>query len=390
MWIDRKYAKLIQRLTDQFSAVLITGPRQVGKTSLLQKLYPDYQYISFDHPIMAEKATKNPDEFLETLKEPVILDEIQYTPSLFRYLKNKIDKNKKIGQFLLTGSQSFPLMQNVSESLAGRCGILEMHSLSYEEVKNKIPEYSDKDYIIKGGFPELYKSNVDSFYWYSAYMATYLERDIRNMRQVGSLGNFERLLRAIAARTGQILSYSELARDVGVVTNTVKDWISILQASGQIFILEPYYKNVGKRLVKSPKIYISDIGLASYLTGIQSWDDLIKSPLAGAFWETYVVGEMMRYFHSRGQRPPLWFWRTSYGDEIDLLIEKGGRFITIECKLAEVPSKKHLKVLSLFRDLYGENSIEKSYLVCRSPESYYDSNDRLQIVSGKDITEMEI
>jgi uncharacterized protein len=391
MWIDRQYAASIERILKGFPALLLTGPRQVGKTSLLKHLYPQHQYVSFDHPAMAQKAEGNPDAFFESLKEPVILDEIQYVPTLFRYLKNVIDNNRKAGRFILTGSQSFPLMQEVSESLAGRCGILEMHSLSFDEIKSHDESFSEKKYLIRGGFPELYKSNIqDSEDWYGAYLATYLERDVRNIRNVGDLRNFERLLRAVAARTGQVLSYADLARDVGVAPNTAKQWISVLQASGQIFLLEPYYRNMGKRLVKSPKLYVIDTGLACSLVGIQSWEDFVRSPMAGNLWETFIIGEVIRSFHSKGKKPPLWFWQTNYGDEVDLLIEKGGRFVAIECKMTETPKPEHFKGLKVFQNAYGEDAIERSYLACRSKTSFLRPNENVEVIPGSSIAKKKL
>ena len=255
MWIERSYKRALLRMSKQFPAVLLSGPRQVGKTSLLKHLFPSYQFFSFDHPAVARQAEENPDVFFDSIKGPCILDEVQYVPSLFRHLKFRIDQHKKPGSFFLTGSQNFSLMQGVSESLAGRCGILQMHSLSFDELTHSDAQQKLELYIVQGGFPQLYDGTIqEKNDWYASYIATYLERDVRNIRQVGDLRDFERMLRAVAARTGQILSYADLARDVGIAPNTAKQWISVLQASGQIFLLEPYYRSLGKRLTKSPKI----------------------------------------------------------------------------------------------------------------------------------------
>ncbi|MBI1909854.1 MAG: ATP-binding protein [Deltaproteobacteria bacterium] len=386
MWIERYYGSVCERLAREFPAVLLTGPRQVGKTALLRHDYPHSTYVSFDHPAVARQAESNPNEFFASLKEPVILDEVQYVPEIFRHLKVLIDRNRKNGRFFLTGSQSFSLMEGVSESLAGRCGIAEMHSLSLDEISRHDSSVSDAQYIIQGGFPELYKGGIENVKdWFGSYLATYLERDVRNVRNVGDLRDFERLLRALASRTAQLLSYSDLARDVGIAPNTAKQWISILRASGQIYLLEPYFESHGKRLIKSPKLYLMDTGLACYLTGISSWEDLIRSPLTGAIWETFIVGEVVRYFLARGEKYPLWFWRTAYGDEVDLLIERGGRFIAIEAKFAESPSGSDWKGIKALKDFYGEKRIERSYLACRTKHPYLNSDTNTKVIPASSI-----
>lgn len=386
MWIERKISSSVARLGESFPAVLITGPRQVGKTSLLRHLFPQASYLSFDVPSLARQAEENPQDLFATLSEPILFDEIQYAPSLFRELKVRIDADRRAGRFFLTGSQTFPLMQGVSESLAGRCGIVEMNSLSYSELRSSFPEISERRYLVEGGFPELYSGNIQKpFDWYSSYLATYLERDVRNLKNVGDLRDFERLLRAAALRAGQLLSYSELARDVGVSPNTAKQWISVLESSGQIYLLEPYHRSLGKRLIKSPKLYFMDTGLASYLVGIRDWEDLQRSPLAGAFWENHVLAQIIRYYRDRAETPPLWFWRTGYGDEVDFLIERGGRFIAIECKLNELPGASSLKGFAALQGFYGEGVIEKGLVACRSSHPFQYKEGNYWAVPGSEI-----
>ncbi len=290
MWINRKYEITLKNLSDQFPVVMVTGARQVGKTSLVRRVFPDISYVSLDLPSMAEQAEQNSDSFLGSQSEPLIIDEVQYAPSIFRYLKARIDADKKTGRFILTGSQNFLLMQEISESLAGRCGVLNMMNLSWSEVTESFKTQEEPEYIFNGGFPELYaRPEIDPHFWHASYLSTYLERDVRNILNVGSLRDFDRFLRAVAARTAQILSYSELARDVGIAPNTAKQWISVLQASGQIILLEPYYKNLGKRLVKSPKLYMMDTGLAAFLMGFQNWEGVMRHPVVGTLWETYHI-----------------------------------------------------------------------------------------------------
>lgn len=383
MWIERKYSPTVLRMARQFPAVLVTGPRQVGKTSLLKHLYPKYQYVSFDVPSLARQAEETPEEFLSSIQGPVILDEIQYVPSIFRHLKVRIDRNRSPGRFLLTGSQTFPLMQGVSESLAGRCGIIDLHSLSFDEAKTSHPDFLDGDYVVRGGFPELYSGSIQKTSdWYASYVATYLERDVRNLKNVGDLRDFERFLRATAIRSGQILSYSELARDIGIAPNTAKQWLSVLVASGQIFMLEPYHRSLGKRLVKSPKLYFVDTGLLCYLVGLDNWQSLNRSPFSGAVWETHVLGQVIRHFHAKGEKPPLWFWRTGAGDEVDLLVEIGGRFIAIECKSTENPSSDDLKGFRAIQRFYGEKVLIKGVIACRTPHPFKFREGSFWAVSG--------
>jgi predicted AAA+ superfamily ATPase len=284
-----------------------------------------------------------------------------------------IDADRKPGRLILTGSQVFPLMEGVSESLAGRCGILTVMNLAASELRSFQDSgiFSETDFLFKGGYPELHaRPEIAPQFWYGAYLATYLERDVRNILNVGSLRDFDRFLRAVAARTGQILSYSDLARDVGIAPNTAKKWISVLQASGQVFLLEPYFRNIGKRLVKSPKLYLCDTGLAVFLMGFESWQAVERHPAVGALWETHVVMEVIKSFAARGKGIPLWFWRTAWGAEVDLLIERDGRFTAIECKYAEVIDEPGLKGLRAFAETYGRESLQALYVASRTSRTY--------------------
>jgi len=371
MWIRRSYEPTLSTLFGQFPSVVVTGPRQVGKTSLVRRVFSGLEYVSLDLPALADQAEKSPEAFLGSRKEPLIIDEIQYAPSLPRYLKVKIDENKRPGRFVLTGSQNFPLMQGISESLAGRCGILNMLNLSAAEVRDSFDPFDENGYLLRGGFPELYeRKDLDPQYWYASYLGTYLERDVRNILNVGSLRDFDRFLRAVAIRTSQVLSYSELARDVGISPNTARQWISVLQASGQVFLLEPYHRHLGKRLVKSPKIYMSDTGLALFLMGFESWEAVSRHPIAGAIWETHVVMQVVKYYHSSGRSVPLWFWRTLRGAEVDLLVERGGRFIAIESKFAENPDQSSLKGITALRKFYGYDFFDRGFIACRTAHPF--------------------
>ena len=382
MWIKRKYEHTLASMVEQFPAVVVTGARQVGKTSLVRQVLPEFGYASLDLPAAAEQAESSPEAFLDENPPPLIIDEIQYAPSLFRYLKVRIDADRRPGKYVLTGSQNFPLMQGISESLAGRCGVLVMTNLSAEELRESKVDFDENSYLFKGGWPELHaRSDLDPQFWYAGYVGTYLERDVRNILNVGSLRDFNRFLRAVAIRTGQLLSYSDLARDVGIAPNTAKQWISVLEASGQVFLLEPYYRNLGKRLVKTPKMYLCDTGLAIFLMGFENWEAVARSPLVGAIWETHVVMQVHMAFLSRGRSAPVWFYRTAHGEEVDLMVEKGGRFVAVEAKFAERPGKGDLKGFEALKRHYGEDSLISGFVACRASRRY-KMDDRVEAVPG--------
>jgi uncharacterized protein len=388
MWIERKYKPILKSMSGQFPVVVVTGPRQVGKTSLVRKTFPEFSYISLDMPSLAQQAESSPETLLKGNPEPIIIDEVQYAPSLFRYLKTVVDRQKKPGRFILTGSQNFRLMQGVSESLAGRCGILNMMNLSFSEVSDAFEGYDEEQYLIKGGYPELFANpEINAQFWYSSYLSTYLERDVRNILNVGSLRDFNRFIRAVAVRTGQILSYSELARDVGIAPNTAKQWISVLEASGQILLLEPYYKNLGKRLVKAPKLYMCDTGLAAFLMGFETWEGISKHPVIWQLWESHVLMQAVRYFSSRGKRPPLWYWRTAHGFEVDLLIEQAGRFIAVESKFTETPDSSSLKGINALKKYYGDESLVSGFVASRTKNAY-KLDEKVTAIPGSRIDEV--
>ena len=372
MWIARNIDRLIRTFHREFSALIITGARQTGKTSILRHIFPEASYVSLDDPDQAANAENSPKEFLENLKTPAIIDEAQYAPSLFRFLKIHIDRSKKKGLYLLTGSQQFSLMKNVSESLAGRCGVIHLYTLAAGELQAAIPSIKIEEIILKGGYPELYSGkHGDGKHWFPSYLSTYLERDVRNTINIAHLRDFNLFMRALALRTGQVLSLSGLARDVGVAPNTIKSWLSVLEASQHIYLLSPYHRNIGKRLVKSPKIYFCDTGLAVYLMGLKSWNDVRDSLYAGSIWETFVFNQILKHLVNKGEASPnIWFWRTNIGEEVDFLIEKGGRFIAVESKLTENPSVNDIKGFKALQNYYGENCIIKSILACKVGTSF--------------------
>ena len=356
-------------MAGQFPAILVTGARQVGKTSLLRHLFPEASYLTLDFPGNAEAAQTAPEELLNRFPPPVIIDEIQYAPSLLRHVKARIDSDRKPGLFLLTGSQAFPLMAGAAESLAGRCGVLNLHTLSYSEIRAAGRTMEEPAFIHLGGYPELHVG-ADPELWFPSYVATYLERDVRNVLRVVDLQDFHRFVRVCSLRSAQVLNYTDLARDTGIAPNTARKWLSLLQTSAVVALVEPYFGNRTKRLIKSPKLIFLDSGLAAFLAGFHSAEALFNSPHAGPFWASYVFGQVVRWYASRGQPPPVHFWRTVNGQEVDLVVElAGGTVVLIECKWAERASVGDCAGFKAFTAA-ERGRVSATFVVCRTRVAY--------------------
>lgn len=375
MFIDRQLSAQVLSAARQFPALVITGGRQTGKTTLLQHLFPEASFASLDLPSAAYQADERGEEFLRSYPEPVILDEVQYAPGLFRYLKAAIDaKRSERGRFLMTGSQKFSLMQSLSESLAGRVAVLELDTLASTEIVAGLPGeiILPEEILWRGGFPELWRDReIESRLFYSSYVATYLERDVRLVLQVGNLRDFERFLRACALRSGQLLNLTDLARDVGIAGSTAREWLSVLEASSQVMLLEPYFNNLTRRLIKTPKLYFRDTGLLCFLLGLESPSALASSLLSGAVWETFVLGQILRARAAAGSAAQIFFWRDTHGTEVDFLIEQNARVRLIEAKWAETLSDpRAVKPLLAVRDLLGERAAAEHWIACRTPHPH--------------------
>jgi len=369
MWIPRHSENLIRRMASQFPAVIVTGARQAGKTSILRHLYPEASYLSLDLPTNAEAAQTAPERLLEQYPPPVIIDEIQYAPILLRHLKFRIDGNRAPGQYFLTGSQVFQLMQGVSESLAGRCGTANLHTLSRAELLEAGRPIEETSYIFLGGYPELHVG-AEAALWFPSYVATYLERDVRNILRVVDLQDFNRFIRACALRTSQVLNYSDIARDAGIAPNTARKWLGLLQTSAIVALIEPYWGNRTKRLIKAPKLVFLDTGLAAFLAGFRSEADLFASSLAGVFWESHVFGQILRQAASQGDPASVYYWRTAGGPEVDLVIEReGGTITAVECKWKERPDLADAAGLRALEATEKERVGDK-IILCRTKASY--------------------
>lgn len=360
-YIHRNLEKVLKKAIKTFPAIVVTGPRQAGKTTMLKNiLEKTHRFLSLEQIEVRQKAREDPIGFFENNQPPLILDEIQYIPELLSYIKTRIDENRKPGQWILAGSQQFSLMKGVSESLAGRVAVLTLLPFSYYEKKRSIPKnghYTRRElfhWMLRGGYPELtLNDKVDRELWASFYLSTYLERDVRNLGNIGDLKLFQFFLKLCAIRTAQLLNASEVARELGVSSVTVKKWLSILEASHQIYLLPPYFENLGKRLVKTPKLYFLDTALATELLGIHTETELVNSPHYGALFETMIVNEAIKFFMSAGKRAPLSFLRTHDGLEIDLIIEGANQVQPIEIKSAMTITPHHfsglLKGIKLFK-----------------------------------------
>ena len=375
MWIDRQIEHLVRQRAETRPVVVLTGARQTGKTSLMRRLFPDHGFVSLDLPSEAEQAELDPGSFLARHSPPVIVDEVQYAPGLFRHLKTVVDADRRSGAFLLTGSQPLRLMRSVSDSLAGRADILEMEPLAYSEAKAAHPDLTVEEFLVRGGFPELYADReIDARGFLQSYVATYLERDLRQLLEVSSLRDYERFLRASALRSAQLLNRSDLARDIGVVGSTLASWLGVLEASHQLVLLEPWYGNPTVSLVKRPKLYLRDAGLAAFLCGVHSVDDLRATPLAGALWESLVCAEIRRSQANRHGRWNLHFWRDRYR-EADFLVHRAGRFHLADAKWTEHPRSRDAAALRKVLNVLPADLVESLSVVCRTPNAYPLTDD---------------
>ena len=363
MWYRRELEKTVRAEAFRRPAVLLTGSRQAGKTSLLRRALPSYTYLSLDLPRIAEEAEAAGEAFLARHSAPLIVDEVQHAPGLFPYLKAAIDGHRdRMGQFILSGSQKFGLMAGVTESLAGRISILECHSLSAAEYGLPVEPQAIVEWIWRGGYPEIHARGLDVARFYADYVATYLQRDVRQVIEVRNLRDFDRFVRLAAARTGQLANAQSIASDLGVSPNTVRAWLSVLETSNVVFMLPPYFRNLGKRIVKTPKLYFADTGLASFLLGLRSPEAVRESALFGALFETFAIGQVVRWFAHRGVPADLCFYRDHDGREVDLVVTQGEKAHLFEVKWSEIPPRRVRGFDVLSRALGPDNVLSRTVL----------------------------
>jgi len=345
-YISRMLGNIIREASQHFPAVVVTGPRRAGKTTLLRKLFPKAQYVLLEDPDMQGRIRSDPRSFLEELRPPVVFDEIQNAPELLSYVRTRVDAApRRMGQWLFTGSQEAPLMQGITESMAGRAAILQLLPFSVSE--------TPKVNMLHGGFPEVLARPKSRALWFTTYLQTYLERDVRAITNVRDLVTFRRFLAILASRHGQILNKTDLAAPLGVSVPTISEWLHILEVTGQVMVVPPYFENLGKRLIKSPKIYWGDSGLACYLLGITSEAELQRSPFLGQLFEGFVAAEILKIQANKGARKELYYFRDQQGLEVDFLVPRPNAGLwLIECKAGKtVRLPMAVPLLSLRRAL---------------------------------------
>jgi len=375
-YIHRHIESTVKKLITSFPSLAITGPRQSGKSTLLIHTLPNYHYVTLDDPLTREQALSDPLFLLDSMGDRAIIDEIQLAPQLLSHVKIKIDSNrKKKGRFVFTGSQQFTMIKNLGDSLAGRIVLLDLLPFSVAEKKTALSLPGTLECFIhaclRGSYPEpVIDNSIDIAAWYGSYVQTYLERDIRSLYNIGNLRDFQRFLQLIAGRCAQILNLSSFAKELGVSVPTLKNWLSILEASRIVYLLPPYYNNMGKRVTKAPKLYFLDCGLVCYLTGIKDKDHLIKGPMSGALFENFCIQETVKHFFNKGERAPLYYLRTNNGLEIDLLIERAfNAFIAVEIKLQKTPHVSMGSNIIRFKKIFSDFAVTEGIIVSLADKS---------------------
>jgi predicted AAA+ superfamily ATPase len=369
--IPRTLEKKLHELASYYPSVLVTGPRQSGKTTLVRSAFPDIPYATLEAPDVRERALQDPRGFLKGFPQGGILDEVQRAPDLLSYIQGIVDEDPRPGRFILTGSQNLLLLDRVSQSLAGRTRVLHLYPFSLSELESRepwdpesrtVPADHRSEGVARelhstlhaGFFPRIHDRGLDAASWLADYRTTYVERDLRQILNVQDLDTFTRFLGLCAGRSGQLLNASSLGNDAGVDHTTVRRWLSVLEASFLVLLLKPYHRNFGKRLIKSPKIHFLDPGLLCSLLGITHADDLRVHASRGAVFESFLMAELVKAYAHRGKRPPLYFWRDSAGHEIDFLIDQGSRLVPIEAKAGETVPPGLFEGLQWWRCLTGE------------------------------------
>ncbi len=362
-YIPRNAESKLQHFAKGYPVVVVTGPRQSGKSTLVRHAFPQHPYVSLEDLDQREFAETDPRGFLNQFNDGAILDEAQRCPTLFSYLQTRVDERQRPGEFILTGSQQFGLLTGITQSLAGRAALLILLPMTYDELWHggKVGRNLDK-VLFDGAFPPIHDRGLESHLWYGNYVRTYLERDVRQLINVRDLGAFQRFLKLCAGRTGQLLNLSSLANDCGITHNTAKAWISVLEASYIVHLLPPHHQNFNKRLVKTPKLYFLDTGLASWLLGIQNSEQLATHVQRGALFETWVVSELLKARYNAGEASNLYFWRDRSGHEVDLLIDQGTHLSPLEIKSGQTINPDYFKGLDYWRKLAGKTA-GKAWLI---------------------------
>lgn len=356
--IKRQAEAVLLELAKGYPILAITGPRQAGKTTLARSTFPDKRYVSLEDPDEREFADQDPRGFLARFPDGAILDEAQRCPSLFSYLQTHVDAEKRMGLFVLTGSQQFGLMSNITQTLAGRVGLIQLLPFSLRELQSAdAPLGSLDDVLWRGMYPPIHDRHLAPEKWFANYVMTYIERDVRQIVEVQNLSLFQRFIKMCAARSGQLLNMSNLATECGVSHNTIRSWLSVLEAGYVIFLLQPHHQNFGKRLVKTPKLYFHDSGLAAFLLGIRDPEHLSIHAARGALFENFVISELIKQRYNQGLASNLYFWRNNTGDEVDVVIEQGEKLIPIEIKSGQTFNADFLTGINKWLKIAGNTAL---------------------------------
>lgn len=383
--IERTLAAKLRSLAGAFPVISMTGPRQSGKTTLSKMVFSKHPYISLEDPDERDFALADPKGFLRRFPKGAILDEIQRAPAIFSYLQGIVDADPAPGRFILTGSRQFDLMHAVSQTLAGRTAVVQLLPFSISELSGrkpvdpfridapagstKRPSESLETFLLQGLYPRIYDKKLDARDWLSAYYQTYVERDVREIINIGNLEAFQRFVRLCAGRAGQLLNLSSLAADGGISHTTARQWISVLQAGFIVHLLPPHFENFSKRLIKSPKLYFLDPGLLCYLLRIQKAEEILTHPMKGAIFESFVVSELYKAFVHQGETPALYYWRDRTGHEVDVVIDTGKKLIPVEIKAGETVADSFFEGLRYYRSL-GKSRVGNGVLVYAGEKSY--------------------
>ena len=385
--IPRIAAKTVKKLARGYPVITITGPRQSGKTTLARLVFPDKAYVSLEDPNQREFAEQDPKGFLSGLPDGAILDEVQRCPALFSWLQGVVDADGRMGLFILTGSQQFGLISGITQSLAGRVGRIQLLPFSLPELvqADRVPQSLD-ELLYRGSYPPIHDRDVAPVHWYADYVTTYLERDVRQMVNVRDLSTFQRFVRLCAGRNGQLLNMSALANDCGISQNTAKAWLSVLEASYIVFLLQPHYRNFRKRIVKIPKLYFLDTGLASWLLGIQSVEQLSIHSMRGALFESWVIQELLKGRYNQALVSNLFFWRDKTGNEIDVLLERGEQLQPIEIKSGQTMTQDYLSGLRKWSELAARDktAVNTPCLIYGGSDAQHRSG--VEVTPWRDIT----
>jgi predicted AAA+ superfamily ATPase len=381
--IKREAESELINLAKQFKAVAVVGPRQSGKTTLTRHVFNDKPYVSLENPDIRRFALDDPRGFLSQYKEGAVIDEVQRVPELFSYLQQILDEDPKKGKFILTGSNNFLLQESISQSLSGRIAYLFLLPFSFSELADE-KENNLQETLFRGFYPPLYDQQVDTGKWYSNYIRTYIERDVRQIKNITDLNVFEKFIRLCAGRTGQLLNMNSLAIETGVDNKTIASWIGVLESSFIMYRLHPHHTNFNKRIVKMPKLYFYDTGLACALLGIQNAEQLNYNPITGSLFENFIIGELLKKRYNNGEKNNLYFWRDNTGHEVDIIIDNQGTLYPVEIKSGKTITNEFLKGVLYWLNISGE----KSGAVIYAGESGQKRSNNINIIPWKEIAEL--